>query len=63
MNVTSAGFWQFGQTRLAADAEASVFLMHGLEEFGGDIEPSHLIICLREPVSCSVITRDVELLC
>ena len=36
--------------RLAADAEASAFLVRVAEGFEGEIEPSRSISCSREPV-------------
>ena len=36
--------------RLAADAEASAFLVCVAEGFEGEIKPSRSINCLREPV-------------
>ena len=44
------GSWRLVRGRLAADAEASEFLVRVAEGFEGEIEPSHSINCSREPV-------------
>ena len=44
------GSWRLVRGRLAADAEASEFLVRVAEGFEAEIEPSRSINCSREPV-------------
>ena len=48
--IRPPGSWRLVRGCLAADAEASVFLVRMAEGFEGEIEPSRSINCSREPV-------------